>query len=65
MNYPAVLLIAMAISSVGVMAIDAFKARQLSLLAHLGLAIPPSRVVHRAFDGLADRVHHRRLSSAS
>jgi len=33
-----------------VMAIDASKARQLSLIASLGLAIPETRVVHRAAD---------------
>ena len=33
-----------------VLAIDASKARQLSLLASLGLAIPRTRVVHRAVD---------------
>jgi hypothetical protein len=33
-----------------VLAIDASKARQLSLLAGLGLAIPATRVVHRAAD---------------
>jgi glutathione synthase/RimK-type ligase-like ATP-grasp enzyme len=33
-----------------VMAIDASKARQLSLIAGLGLAIPATRVVHRAAD---------------
>ena len=33
-----------------VLAIDASKARQLSLLASLGLAIPRTRVVHRAAD---------------
>jgi len=53
------------INGAEVMAIDASKARQLSLLAHLGLAIPAGRVVHRARAGLADPVHHRRSSSAS
>lgn len=33
-----------------VMAVDASKARQLSLIASLGLAIPETRVVHRAAD---------------
>lgn len=35
------------------LAIDASKARQLSLIAHLGLAIPATRVVHRAADLIA------------
>lgn len=33
-----------------IMAIDASKARQLSLMAHLGLAVPETRVVHRKAD---------------
>ena len=36
-----------------VMALDASKARQLSLISELGLAIPATRVVHRADDLLA------------
>ena len=36
-----------------VLAIDASKARQLSLIASLGLAIPETRVVHRAADVVA------------
>ncbi|RZM05850.1 MAG: alpha-L-glutamate ligase, partial [Sphingomonas sp.] len=35
------------------MAIDASKARQLALIASLGLAIPETRVVHRAADVVA------------
>lgn len=38
------------LNGVGVVAIDASKARQLSLLSSLGLAIPRSRVVHRTGD---------------
>ncbi|WP_116091593.1 ATP-grasp domain-containing protein [Sphingomonas crusticola] len=38
------------INGPGVLAIDASKARQLSLIASLGLAIPATRVVHRAAD---------------
>jgi glutathione synthase/RimK-type ligase-like ATP-grasp enzyme len=38
------------INGAEVMAIDASKARQLSLIASLGLAIPATRVVHRAAD---------------
>ena len=38
------------LNGMGVLAIDASKARQLSLLASLGLAIPATRVVHRAAD---------------
>jgi len=38
------------LNGAGVMGIDASKARQLSLLASLGLAIPATRVVHRAED---------------
>ncbi|TVQ41339.1 MAG: alpha-L-glutamate ligase [Wenzhouxiangella sp.] len=38
------------INGAEVMAIDASKARQLSLFAGLGLAIPATRVVHRACD---------------
>ncbi|WP_242151383.1 RimK family alpha-L-glutamate ligase [Sphingomonas sp. BAUL-RG-20F-R05-02] len=36
-----------------VLAIDASKARQLSLIASLGLAVPATRVVHRAADVVA------------
>lgn len=38
------------INGAGVLAIDASKARQLSLIASLGLAIPETRVVHRVAD---------------
>lgn len=38
------------LNDAGVMAVDASKARQLSLIAGLGLAIPATRVVHRADD---------------
>ena len=38
------------VNGADVIAIDASKARQLSLLAGLGLAIPATRVVHRAAD---------------
>ena len=38
------------INGADVLAIDASKARQLSLIAGLGLAIPATRVVHRAAD---------------
>lgn len=38
------------INGADVMAIDASKARQLSLISSLGLAIPATRVVHRAED---------------
>jgi len=38
------------INGTDVLAIDASKARQLSLIAALGLAIPETRVVHRAAD---------------
>lgn len=38
------------INGADVLAIDASKARQLSLIASLGLAIPRTRVVHRAAD---------------
>ena len=38
------------VNGADVVAIDASKARQLSLLAGLGLAIPATRVVHRAAD---------------
>ena len=38
------------VNGADVLAIDASKARQLSLIAGLGLAIPPTRVVHRAAD---------------
>lgn len=38
------------INGAGVMAIDASKARQLSLIAGLGYAIPATRVVHRKAD---------------
>ena len=38
------------INGAAVMAIDASKARQLALIASLGLAIPATRVVHRAAD---------------
>jgi glutathione synthase/RimK-type ligase-like ATP-grasp enzyme len=38
------------INGADVMAIDASKARQLALIASLGLAIPETRVVHRAAD---------------
>ena len=38
------------INGADVLAIDASKARQLSLIASLGLAIPATRVVHRAAD---------------
>ncbi len=38
------------INGTDVLAIDASKARQLSLIASLGLAIPETRVVHRAAD---------------
>lgn len=38
------------VNDAAVMAIDSSKARQLSLIASLGLAIPATRVVHRAAD---------------
>jgi glutathione synthase/RimK-type ligase-like ATP-grasp enzyme len=38
------------VNGADVMAIDASKARQLALIANLGLAIPETRVVHRAAD---------------
>ena len=38
------------VNDAGVLAIDSSKARQLSLLAGLGLAIPATRIVHRAAD---------------
>jgi len=38
------------VNGADVMAIDAAKARQLALIASLGLAIPETRVVHRAAD---------------
>jgi hypothetical protein len=38
------------VNGTDVLAIDASKARQLSLIASLGLAIPETRVVHRAAD---------------
>ena len=38
------------VNGADVLAIDASKARQLSLIASLGLAIPATRVVHRAAD---------------
>lgn len=38
------------VNDAGVLAIDSSKARQLSLIAGLGLAIPETRVVHRAAD---------------
>ncbi|MES2754756.1 MAG: alpha-L-glutamate ligase [Pseudomonadota bacterium] len=38
------------LNGAGVIAIDASKARQLSLLSGLGLAVPATRVVHRAED---------------
>ena len=38
------------LNGAGALAIDASKARQLSLIAGLGLAIPATRVVHRAAD---------------
>ena len=38
------------VNGADVLAIDASKARQLSLIAGLGLAIPATRVVHRAVD---------------
>jgi hypothetical protein len=38
------------LNGTGALAIDASKARQLSLIAGLGLAIPATRVVHRAAD---------------
>ena len=41
------------VNGADVMTIDASKARQLSLIAGLGLAIPLTRVVHRAADVLA------------
>ena len=41
------------INGADVLAIDASKARQLSLIAALGLAIPATRVVHRADDVVA------------
>ncbi|RZL96856.1 MAG: alpha-L-glutamate ligase, partial [Sphingomonas sp.] len=41
------------INGADVLAIDASKARQLSLIASLGLAIPETRVVHRAADVVA------------
>ena len=44
------------VNGADVLAIDASKARQLSLLAGLGLAIPVTRVVHRAAD-VPDAAH--------
>ena len=46
------------VNGADVLAVDASKARQLSLIAGLGLAIPATRVVHRAADvpAAADRV---------
>ncbi len=41
------------VNGADVLAIDASKARQLSLIASLGLAVPRTRVVHRAADVLA------------
>ena len=41
------------INGADVMAIDTSKARQLSLIASLGLAVPATRVVHRAGDVVA------------
>jgi hypothetical protein len=41
------------VNGAAVLAIDASKARQLSLLSSLGLAVPRTRVVHRAADVLA------------
>lgn len=41
------------VNGVAALAIDASKARQLSLIAGLGLAVPVTRVVHRAEDLLA------------
>lgn len=41
---------AQVVNGADVLAIDASKARQLSLIASLGLAIPETRVVHRAAD---------------
>lgn len=38
------------VNGADVMAVDASKARQLSLIAGLGLAVPATRVVHRAAD---------------
>lgn len=38
------------VNDAAVMAVDASKARQLSLIAGLGLAIPDTRIVHRAAD---------------
>ncbi|WP_174280530.1 ATP-grasp domain-containing protein [Sphingomonas bacterium] len=38
------------INDAAVMAVDASKARQLSLIAGLGLAVPRTRIVHRAAD---------------
>jgi hypothetical protein len=38
------------VNDAGVLAIDSSKARQLSLIAGLGLAIPKTRIVHRAAD---------------
>lgn len=40
------------VNDAGVLAIDSSKARQLSLIASLGLAVPATRVVHRAADVL-------------
>jgi glutathione synthase/RimK-type ligase-like ATP-grasp enzyme len=41
------------VNGADVLAIDASKARQLSLIAGLGLAIPATRIVHRAADVVA------------
>jgi glutathione synthase/RimK-type ligase-like ATP-grasp enzyme len=41
------------LNGAGVIAIDSSKARQLSLIAGLGMAIPETRVVHRAEDIMA------------
>jgi glutathione synthase/RimK-type ligase-like ATP-grasp enzyme len=38
------------LNGAGVLAVDSSKARQLSLIAGLGLAIPETRIVHRAAD---------------
>ncbi|WP_380785705.1 RimK family alpha-L-glutamate ligase [Sphingomonas sp. R86521] len=41
------------VNGADVLAVDASKARQLSLIASLGLAVPKTRVVHRAADVVA------------
>jgi glutathione synthase/RimK-type ligase-like ATP-grasp enzyme len=41
------------VNDAGALALDASKARQLSLIAGLGLAVPATRVVHRAADVVA------------